>query len=310
MKPDQEPFYSFRQYCLDHFGEKLYRLSLNAGLTCPNRDGTLDTRGCIFCSAGGSGEFAASPLLSIPEQLEAAKKRVAGKFSGNRYVAYFQAYTNTYGPLEYLTSCFTEAINCPEVAALSIATRPDCLPPEVLDLLSRLNRQKPVWVELGLQTVQESTARFIRRGYGLDCFSKAWLALRQRHIPVIAHVILGLPGEGPEEVFETIRYLSSLGPGAPVEGIKLQLLHILKGTDLADLYQQGKVPVLTLEEYLPLLAGCIRRLSPKTAVHRLTGDGPKKLLVAPAWSGDKKRVLNAVHRYLREQWVRQGELFT
>lgn len=302
------PYYSFRQYCLDTFGEKLYRLSLNAGLTCPNRDGTLDSRGCLFCSAGGSGEFAAPASLSIPEQLEQAKARVAGKFSGRRYVAYFQAYTNTYGPVDYLEKIFTDALNCPEVAALSIATRPDCLPPAVLDLLEQLNHRKPVWVELGLQTAREATARLIRRGYPLDCFTHAWQQLHARRLPMIAHVILGLPGETPADMFATIRYLAGQGTGFPADGVKLQLLHVLRGTDLAELYRQGAFSVLSLEEYLPLLAGCVRRLAPSTVVHRLTGDGPKKLLVAPLWSGDKKRVLNAIQRYFREEEVQQGAL--
>ncbi|WP_434310710.1 TIGR01212 family radical SAM protein [Hominifimenecus sp. rT4P-3] len=301
--------YTLNDYCRKEFGEKLYKLSLNAGLSCPNRDGTLDTRGCIFCSAGGSGDFAAPAGLSIGGQIDDAKKRVAGKFSGGRYIAYFQAYTNTYGPIEYLEEIFTEAISRPEIAVLSIATRPDCLSPEVLDLLARLKRRKPVWVELGLQTIHEETARFIRRGYPLSCFSDAWTRLHALGIPVIAHVILGLPGEGEKEVSATIRYLSQHGPAAPIDGIKLQLLHVLDGTDLGVLYQKEPFPVLSLEEYLPLLAGCLRRLSPETVVHRLTGDGPKRLLLAPAWSADKKRVLNEIHRYFQEHNIRQGQLY-
>ncbi len=302
-------FYSLNDYCREQFGEKLYKLSLNAGLCCPNRDGTLDTRGCIFCSAGGSGDFAAPAFLPIGEQIDAAKERVSRKFSGGRYIAYFQAYTNTYGPVEYLERIFTEAISRPEVAALSIATRPDCLPPEVLSLLARLRVRKPVWVELGLQTVHEDTALLIRRGYPLSCFSEAWSSLHALRIPVIAHVILGLPGEGPQEIYETIRYLSESGPCAPIDGVKLQLLHVLEGTDLAELYRAGRLTVLSLEEYLPLLAGCLKRLSPSTVVHRLTGDGPKRLLLAPAWSADKKKVLNAVNRYFRDSGLRQGELY-
>lgn len=301
--------YTLNDYCRKEFGEKLYKLSLNAGLSCPNRDGTLDTRGCIFCSAGGSGDFAAPAGLSISEQIDAAKKRIAGKFSGSRYIAYFQAYTNTYGPIKYLEQIFTEAIFRPEIAVLSIATRPDCLSPEVLDLLARLHRRKPVWIELGLQTIHEETARWIRRGYPLSCFSDAWNHLHALGIPVIAHVILGLPGEGEKEVYDTIRYLSQYGPGAPIDGIKLQLLHVLAGTDLGVLYQNGHLPVLSLEEYLPLLAGCIQRLSPETVVHRLTGDGPKRLLLAPAWSADKKRVLNGIHQYFHTHNIRQGQLY-
>ncbi len=309
MKPTT-PYYSFHQYCLDTFGEKLYRLSLNAGLTCPNRDGTLDTRGCLFCSAGGSGDFASPASLPIREQLEQAKGRIAGKFSGSRYVAYFQAYTNTYGPVDYLEKIFTEALDCPEVAALSIATRPDCLPPRVLSLLKRLKQRKPVWVELGLQTIHEPTARFLRRGYPLDGFTRGWENLHALGIPVIVHVILGLPGETPEDTFATIQYLAGQETGFPADGVKLQLLHVLRGTDLARLYQAGAFSPLSLEEYLPLLAGCVQRLAPSTVVHRLTGDGPKNLLLAPLWSGDKKRVLNAIQKYFQEHQVRQGSLYT
>ena len=302
------PYYSLNEHLKQRFGEKIYKLALDGGMTCPNRDGTLGTGGCIFCSEGGSGDFAERRKTSVTQQIEDAKARVARKISSGKYIAYFQSYTNTYAPIDYLETLFTEAIRHPDVAVLSVATRPDCLPPAVLDLLEQLNHRKPVWVELGLQTTREATARLIRRGYPLDCFTHAWQQLHARRLPMIAHVILGLPGETPADMFATIRYLAGQGTGFPADGVKLQLLHVLRGTDLAELYRQGAFSVLSLEEYLPLLAGCVRRLAPSTVVHRLTGDGPKKLLIAPLWSGDKKRVLNAIQRYFREEEVQQGAL--
>ena len=286
----------------ERFGEKLYKLTLNGGCTCPNRDGTLGTRGCIFCSEGGSGEFAASPLLSIREQIEDGKRRLAGKRPVQRYIAYFQAYTNTYAPYSYLESLFSEAISFPEICALSIGTRPDCLPAETIRLLSSLNRKKPVWVELGLQTIHEDTARQIRRGYPLPVFEDAFRRLKEAGLPVIVHVILGLPGETKEQMLETVQYLSNL----KIDGIKLQLLHVLKGTDLLPLYEAGAFQVLSLPEYLELLGDCLRILPQETVIHRLSGDGPKRLLCAPLWSADKRMVLNSIHRYLKEQQIYQG----
>ncbi|MBO4834836.1 MAG: TIGR01212 family radical SAM protein, partial [Lachnospiraceae bacterium] len=274
------PYYSLNQYLQDTFGCKVYKIALNASFTCPNRDGTIDTRGCIFCSAGGSGEFAGDPRKSITEQIEEGKAKVAAKIKDGKYIAYFQAYTNTYGPVERLRSLYEEAIRHPEICAVSIATRPDCLPKDVLDLLSELNHVKPVWVELGLQTIHERSAEYIRRGYPLPVYEKAVKNLRERGLEVITHVILGLPGETKQDMKETVAYVCRSG----ATGIKLQLLHILKGTDLEKEYEQGKVPVMTEEEYVHLLAELVRIIPPTIVVHRLTGDGRKKELIAPLWS--------------------------
>ena len=279
------------EYLQAGYGKKLYKISINAGFTCPNRDGTLGTKGCIFCSGAGSGEFAGDPTLRVSEQIEQGKARVENKFPRNSdhgYIAYFQAFTNTYAPLERLREVFTEAIGHAEVEILSVATRPDCLGKDVLDLLSELNAVKPVWVELGLQTIHERTADYIRRGYPLSVFDQAVRDLRARGIETIVHVILGLPGETKEEMLKTVDYVGKSG----VQGIKLQLLHVLKGTDLAADYLAGRFSCLTLEEYVQLLKEALALLPDDIVIHRLTGDGDKKLLIAPAWSGDKKRVLN------------------
>ena len=284
---------TLNEYCRAQFGEKLYKLSLNGGMTCPNRDGTLGVRGCIFCSAGGSGDFAPDARLSIPDQIEEAKARVAGKYRGSRYIAYFQAYTNTYAPVERLRELFTPVVEREDIAVLSVATRPDCLPGKVLDLLGELNRRKPVWVELGLQTIHPDTAAYLRRGYDLPCYERAAAELRAWGIHVVTHVILCLPGEGREEMLQTARYV-----GQHSDGIKLQLLHVLEGTDLAADYRAGRVPLPTLEEYVALVRDCVKVLPEDMVVHRMTGDGPKRMLLAPQWSGDKKRVLNALNRAL------------
>lgn len=300
-----KPYYSLHAMLQERFHEKVYKLSLNGGMTCPNRDGTLGTRGCIFCSAGGSGDFAADRLLSVTKQIEQQKALIAKKRPVHKYIAYFQAYTNTYAPVPYLEKLFREAICHPDIVALSIGTRPDCLGDDVLDLLDRLNRIKPVWVELGLQTIHEDTARYIRRGYALDCFEKAVKDLRARSLEVIVHTILGLPGEDRERTLQTIRYLN----GQPIQGIKLQLLHVLKGTDLALDYERGLFETLTMESYLTLLIACLERLSPDIVVHRLTGDGPKDLLIAPVWSSAKRTVLNELHRRMKLENTWQGRLY-
>ncbi|MBQ9967618.1 MAG: TIGR01212 family radical SAM protein [Oscillospiraceae bacterium] len=281
------------------FGCKVYKLALQGGMTCPNRDGTCGTGGCIFCAADGSGAFAQTGQ-SVFDQIERAKARVAGKIKGGRYIAYFQDFTNTYAPVTYLEPLFQAALDHPDVVALSIATRPDCLPQEVLDLLGRLNEQKPVWVELGLQTIHEDTARYIRRGYPLEVYDRAVEHLKARGITVITHVILGLPGEDETMILETVRYV-----GQRTDGIKLQLLHVLKGTDLAGDYLNGKFRTLELEEYCALVSKCLQVLPPEVVIHRLTGDGAKKDLIAPLWSGDKKRVLNTMNETLAN--IRQGE---
>lgn len=280
----------------DTFGCKVYKVSLNAGFTCPNRDGRIDTRGCIFCSAGGSGDFASDCSLTITEQLVKGKELIRKKLPRGevKFIAYFQAFTNTYAPVEVLRKKYMEAVNDPEVAALSIATRPDCLPEDVLVLLSEINEIKPVWVELGLQTIHEKTAEYIRRGYELPVFENAVRELKERGIYTVAHVILGLPGESVEDMITTVKYVGEMG----IKGIKLQLLHVLKGTDLAKDYELGKFETLTLEEYVSVLGECIKVLSDDCVIHRLTGDGDKKILIAPLWSGDKKRVINEIAQIL------------
>ena len=301
-----EHFYSLNRYLRETFGEKVYKLALNGGMTCPNRDGTLDTRGCIFCSAGGSGDFAEGRCASVSEQIEKAKARIRGKSDAAKFIAYFQSYTNTYAPVEYLESLFSEAIEEECVVALSIGTRPDCLPEEVIDLLARLNQIKPVWVELGLQTIHEETARYIRRGYPLPVYEDALRRLKAAGITVIVHVILGLPGESREMMLATIDYLG--GKHRP-DGIKLQLLHVLEGTDLATEYRAGKFQTMEMEEYWDILFACLERLPPDMVIHRLTGDGPKRSLLDPLWTGDKKRVLNSMNRELQRRDVCQGRAY-
>lgn len=278
-------------------------------MTCPNRDGTLDTRGCIFCSAGGSGDFAVSTAgRSVGEQLQTGLSLFHGKKTGSRFIAYFQSYTNTYAPPERLRALYHEALICEQVAGISIATRPDCLPGEVMTLLSELKREFPdkfIWMELGLQTIHEATASYIRRGYSLPCFDDAVRRLNDAGIPVITHLILRLPGETPEMVYQSIAHLNRL----PVSGVKLQLLHVLRGTDLAADYAAGKFNVLDMDAYIALLIGCIERLSPDIVIHRVTGDGPKSLLIAPTWSLNKRNVLNTLHREMKRLNAWQGKLF-
>lgn len=299
-----ERYYSLNRYLRETSGEKVYKLALSGGMTCPNRDGTLGTGGCIFCSAGGSGDFAEEICGSIHEQIQRAKKRIQAKTGARKFVAYFQSYTNTYAPVEYLERLFTEAISEPEVAALSIGTRPDCLGDDVMEQLIRLNRVKPVWVELGLQTIHEKTAAYIRRGYPLPVYEDAVRRLKAAGITVITHVILGLPGETREDMLATIDYLA--GANRP-DGIKLQLLHVLEGTDLAAEYRAGAFRTMEMEEYFDLLFACLERLPPDMVIHRLTGDGAKRDLIAPKWTGDKKRVLNALNRELEIRDIRQGK---
>lgn len=301
---NEKRYYSLDYYLKETFGEKIYRIALNGGMTCPNRDGTLDTRGCIFCSAGGSGEFASPVDLSITEQIEYGKEKLMKKFPCKHFIAYFQAYTNTYAPVSYLKQIFTEAIEHPDIVALSIATRPDCLNGEILRLLTDLNQIKPVWIELGLQTIHPGTAEFIRRGYDYDCFEQAVKRLHERRIPVIVHLILGLPGEDRSMILESVRAVCALR----VEGVKLQLLHVLKNTDLADYYETTGFHVFTLEEYAELVIDCLEYLPQDVVIHRLTGDGPKDLLIAPMWSTKKRSVLNLIHKRLQERDTFQGRL--
>lgn len=306
-----KPYYSLDAYCKETFGEKLYKVTLNANMTCPNRDGTLDTRGCIFCSKGGSGDFAASipsadPASAIREAFQQGKSQLSGKRPVHKYIAYFQAFTNTYAPIPYLRDIYCAALSIPEVAGISIATRPDCLGEEVLTLLCRLKSEyapKFIWLELGLQTIHEATAAFIRRGYPLSCFEQALWQLDRLGIPVIVHTILGLPNETPEMVLQTISYLNTV----PIQGIKLQLLHVLKDTDLAKYYLQGHYTPLTFDEYLTLLIQCIEHLPPERMIHRLTGDAPKDLLLAPLWSEKKRTFLNTLHHTMKQMDSWQGK---
>lgn len=301
-----KPYHSLDHEMKQRFGSKIYKVALDGGMTCPNRDGTLGSRGCIFCSAGGSGDFAMPPGRSVTEQIEGAACRIRHKLgTGGGYIAYFQSYTNTYAPVSRLQELFSEAIRHPDVRVLSVATRPDCLPEDVLDLLAGLNRKKPVWIELGLQTIHPDTAAFIRRGYGLSCFEDALARLRRRGLEVVVHVILGLPGEDRGRMLQTIDYLAR----QDIQGIKLQLLHVLKGTDLQDLYMQDGFPVMSMEAYIDLAIDCIARLPPRMVVHRITGDGPKNLLLAPLWSANKRLVLNTMTRRLKERQITQGDHF-
>lgn len=295
-------YYSLNEYLKQIFGEKVYKLSLDGGMTCPNRDGTLDTRGCIFCSVGGSGEFAAERGKSVAAQMEEAKRRITAKSDCRRFIAYFQPFSNTYAPVERLRALFEQAMAPDDIAALSVATRPDCLGDDTVTLLAELNRQKPVWVELGLQTIHAKTARYIRRGYDLSVYDDAVRRLHAVGVQVITHVILGLPGESREEILQSVRYA-----GERSDGVKLQLLHVLKGTDLQKDYEAGRFSVLSMEAYIDLLCDCVEILPRDTVIHRLTGDGDKRLLVAPLWSADKKRVLNAINRAFLERNIEQGK---
>ena len=317
MNWNGKPYHSLDFEMKSRFGQKVYKIALDGHMTCPNRDGTLGTRGCIFCSEGGSGDFAAPLAFSeasgflessiasaVNAQIESAILRIKNKMgtAPDAYIAYFQSYTNTYAPLSYLEALFTAAIRHPKVVALSIGTRPDCLPDGTVKLLAELNRKKPVWVELGLQTIHEDTAKLIRRGYELPVFEDAYRRLKAAGLTVIVHVILGLPGESKEQMLKTVRYLGALH----VDGIKLQLLHVLKDTDLAALYRSGAFRTMELPEYLELIGDCLKILPPDTVIHRISGDGPKSLLIAPEWSGNKRLVLNSIAKYLKEQKIYQG----
>ena len=331
----EKPFHSLDYQWKEQYGGKVYRLSLQTGCTCPNRDGTLGERGCIFCSAGGSGDFAAPARLPVQEQIHRAKALVEGKLPKQGlagYIGYFQSFTNTYGPVPRLREIFSEAMAEEDILGISIGTRPDCLPEEMVEMLGELNRRKPVTVELGLQTIHEKSAEFIRRGYGLPLFEDAVKRLKQAGLEVVVHVILGLPGETEEMMKETVSWIGDFRtPRGGIDGIKLQLLHILKGTDLGELYLEdhgenaGKDRIssgtscgisrgicwndYSLEEYVDLVIDLLEILPPEMTVHRITGDAPRKLLIAPLWSGDKKRVLNTFTRRFSERDTWQGKLY-
>ena len=300
-----KPYHSLDYELKRQFGQKIYKVSLDGGMSCPNRDGTVGTGGCTFCSQGGSGEFAVgrTGYPDVWEQIEQAKTRVHRKISGEgKYIAYFQSYTNTYAPVDYLRTLFERAITHPDIVALSVGTRPDCLGDEVVAFLKELNRQKPVWVELGLQTIHEKTAERIHRGYRLEVFEDAYRRLKEAGLTVVVHVILGLPGETKEEMLETVDYLGKI----PVDGIKLQLLHILKGSQMAAEYEKNPFSLMELEEYLDLILTCVARLPQSVVIHRLSGDGAKALLIGPAWSANKKLVLNRMMQKFRENGIFQG----
>mgnify|MGYP000348575311 FL=1 len=288
-------FYSVNEYLKGTYGVKMYKLALNGGMNCPNRDGLIDTRGCIFCSAGGSGDFACT-------NVDDAKKLISNKYTGNNFIAYFQSYTNTYADVSYLRNLFMPVINNPDVKILSIATSPDCLDDSVITLLDELNKIKPVWIELGLQTIHKKTSDYIRRGYELDIFTDAVKRLNNSDIKVIVHMILGLPGESDEMMLDTARFIANSGAW----GIKLQLLHVLKGTDLADDYNNHLFETMTMDNYIRLIGRIIELLPPDMVIHRLTGDGPKKILIAPLWSADKKRVHNSLMQYFTNNNIIQG----
>ena len=298
---ESSAYYSVNRYLREQFGEKVYKLALDGGFTCPTRDGSKGTRGCIFC-AGGSGDFAVPVGESADHAIETAKLVVAGK-GAEKYIAYFQSFTGTYAPVPRLRSLYTEILRHPDIVALSIGTRPDCLDKEVVELLKELNSVKPIWIELGLQTIHPETAEYIRRGYPLSDFDDAVSRLLAAGIPAIVHMIIGLPGETPEMIRQTAEYIGKSG----AQGIKFQLLHVLEGTDLAEDYAEGKFQTLTMEGYIAVLEDCIRSIPPEMVVHRLTGDGAKQRLLSPLWSADKKRVLNAINRAFERDHVVQGE---
>lgn len=295
-------YYSLNKYLKDTYGRKLYKISIDAGFTCPNRDGLIDTKGCIFCSGKGSGDFAEDRICSITQQIQSGKQRIIGKMPKNineneaNFIAYFQAYTNTYASVEVLRDKYREAYENPNIAILSIATRPDCINEEVVSLLSEINKIKPVWVELGLQTIHEKSANYIRRGYDLSVYDEAVKLLCNEGIEVITHVILGLPGETKEDMLETVKYVGESG----AKGIKLQLLHVLKGTDLAGDYEEEKFKCLEMDEYIDIICSALKVLPEDMVIHRMTGDGAKKDLIAPLWSMDKKRVLNFLNKAISE----------
>lgn len=311
-----ERYYSLNRYLREKYGEKVYKLAIDSGLSCPNRDGTLDTRGCIFCSNGGSGDFSCKTLAEAKAFLrhENPQDIFEPKFTGKKYIAYYQSFSNTYAPVEKLEQIFKPALEDDEVVSLAIATRPDCLPPFILEYLYELNLAKPIWTELGLQTIHPETAAFIRRDYALDTFEAAVKNLRLINVDVVVHLILGLPGESKKDMLESVRYLNT----QDIQGVKLHLLHILEGTDLGTMYKKrkGKTKIrlndflyyepMSLDEYADLICDCIGNLRSDIVIHRLTGDGPKNLLLSPMWSADKKKVLNTINKRLEERNITQG----
>lgn len=299
-------YQSFNQAMQMMYGHKVYKISLDGGMTCPNRDGTIGTGGCIFCD-GGSGAYAQKQMHSLSEQLDAAKARIQKKAGNNcAYMAYFQSYTNTYAPVEYLRELFMPVLEREDICGISIATRPDCLSLPVLDLLQEMQQIKPVFVELGLQTIHARTAEYIRRGYPLEVYDHAMKELQRIGVHTVVHMILGLPEESKADILETAAYIAVSG----AEGIKLQLLHVLEGTDLAAEYRNGKFEMLDIQTYIEILGECIQLLPPQMIIHRLTGDGEKSKLIAPLWSADKKKVLNTIAAEFERRDILQGRYYT
>ncbi len=303
----EKHYYSLNEYLYKKFGGKVYKLALNSSCTCPNRDGKVGTGGCIFCSNGGSGDFAPPADWDFDKQIEWAKANVSSKLKNKydvKYIAYFQSFSNTYGDLDYLENLYKKALSYDDIVAISIATRPDCIDEKVIEMLKRLNGIKPVWVELGLQTVHSESAKFIRRGYSLDIYDNAVKMLNDAEMEIISHLILGLPNEDKEKMLQSVKYVCDSG----MSGIKLHLLHILEGTDLAKYYSENKFKIMTLEEYCSLLGDALSVIPKDIVIHRFTGDGPKNLLIEPLWSADKKNVLNTIHKYFKDNNIYQGSL--
>lgn len=300
--PDQKPYYSANQYFRQIFGAKVYKISLDIGCTCPTRDGTKGTGGCTFCSAKGSGDFAISGSMSIREKIDAAVRLVNSKSVSDKYLAYLQSFSNTYGPVEKLVPVYEEILADERVAGLSIGTRPDCLPDKIIKELGRLSESKPVWVELGLQTIHQKTADLFHRGYELPVYEDAVSRLNKAGIPVIVHLIVDLMGETRDDFMATVDYMAN----QPVSGIKLSMLHILKDSILYKEYLERPFPLLDEETYIKWIAEAITRMPPEIVIHRVTGDGNRENLVAPKWSANKRHVLNALHHYMAEHGLYQG----
>ncbi|MCR5083615.1 MAG: TIGR01212 family radical SAM protein [Parasporobacterium sp.] len=303
----EKHYYSLNEYMYKQFGGKVYKLALNSSCTCPNRDGKAGTGGCIFCSNGGSGDFAPPADWDFDKQIKWAKENLSSKLKNNKdvkYMAYFQSFSNTYGDLDFLEKLYKKALSYDDIVAISIATRPDCIDKKVVEMLKRLNEIKPVWLELGLQTIHEKSAKFIRRGYSLEVYDNALGMLADTNVEIITHLILGLPGEDKEMMLQSIKYVCNHA----ISGIKLHMLHVLKDTDLAKYYYENRFKIMTLEEYCSLLGDALSLIPKDIVIHRLTGDGPKKLLIEPLWSADKKNVLNTIHKYFKDNNIYQGSL--
>lgn len=304
-KMGQYSYNTLNEYYREIFGSKIGKIPLDGGFTCPNRDGTIGTGGCIFCSSHGSGDFVQGSKYSITSQIEEGKEMLNKKWNNIKYIAYFQAYTNTYAPVKELELKYNEALSAEDIVGISIATRPDCLEPDILDLLENLNKKTKLWVELGLQTSKEESSDFIQRGYKNQVFIDGVKELHKRNISVVAHVIIGLPNESNEDILNTIKFVNDLN----IQGIKLQLMHVIKDTKLGELYLDGLYSPLTMEEYLNILARCIQELKEDIIVHRFTGDGKKETLLAPLWSLKKGDILNKFHQKLKYENIYQGQLY-